>query len=92
MLRIFGFLSAVTIMFFCFSEKASADEYGERFYNNTPAGMAEYTVPPHETQDIAMDDMATDLQDIKPAAGEEAAKSDPEVIEAADQEQDTATE
>lgn len=93
MLRTLGFLLAATSLSFCFSEKVFADEYGERFYNNTPAGMAEYSVPSQETPDIAMDDMASDLQDIMPAAGEEVdVTSEPEVIEDIDNEQEAATE
>ena len=93
MLRTLGLLSTATVLLFCFSQNASADEYGERFYNNTPAGMAEYTVPSYETPDIAMDDVAADLQDIMPAAGEKAdANSEPEVIDSIDEEQETAAE
>ena len=48
-----------------------ADEYGERFYNQTPKGMADFTANPHEIPDIAMDEIADSLQDIMPAAGDE---------------------
>jgi|GEM_PF-2384487 len=70
MLRTFGLLLTATVLFFALSKNASADEYGERFYNHTPSGMAEYTVPSYETPDIAMDDTAEDLQNIMPAAGD----------------------
>ncbi len=46
-----------------------ADDFGPRFAETTPPGLAEYTV--EETADIAMDEAAKDLQDIMPAAGEE---------------------
>ncbi len=49
----------------------AADEYGERFYNQTPQGMADYTAEEEEIPAIAMDDVAADLQEIMPAAGEE---------------------
>ncbi len=92
MLRTLGLLSTATVLLFCFSQNASADEYGERFYNNTPAGMAEFTLP-DETVDIAMDDAAADLQDIMPAAGEEAdASSEPEVIDNINEEQEATAE
>ena len=54
-----------------FAQDVRADEFGERFYNQTPAGMAEYTAPENETSDIAMDEWAEDLQNITPASGEE---------------------
>ncbi len=99
MLRITGYLSIATILVICFSQYASADEYGARFYNNTPAGMAEFTLP-SETVDIAMDDVnssdnmdniASNLQNIMPAAGEELnSSSGSEVVENIDKEQDSA--
>ncbi len=55
---------------------AYADEFGPRFYNKTPAGLADYTI--EETPDIAMDEMAEDLQDIMPAAGESQKEEKPE--------------
>jgi len=92
MLRTLGFLFSVTILFFGFSNYASADDYGERFYNQTPTGMADFTLP-DETVDIAMDDIAEDLQDIMPAAGEQADTSpDSEAIDNADEKVETATE
>ncbi len=69
MFRYIAILPAATLMLCTFSYSANADEYGERFYNQTPVGMADYTVP--EQQMIAMDDVATQMQDIMPAAGEE---------------------
>ncbi len=53
------------------SQDVQADEFGERFYNQTPAGMADYTVPQEEIPDIAMDEVAQELQDIMPASGDE---------------------
>ncbi len=49
-----------------------AHDFGESFYNETPLGLAEYSVDDAETQDIAMDDIAKELGNIMPAAGEEA--------------------
>ena len=71
MLRILGLAAITAILLLGVSANAWADEYGERFYAETPRGMADFTVP-EETGDIALDDMAADLQDIMPAAGEEA--------------------
>ena len=53
---------------------ASADEFGDRFYNAAPAALGE------DTQDasydlLAEDDLAKALQNIAPAAGEEALES-----------------
>ncbi len=56
---------------------AFADEFGDRFYNQAPSGLGDYTAPEDEFPDIAMDDIARSLQDIMPAAGEE---ESPEVI------------
>ncbi len=50
---------------------ALADDFGARFYNQAPKGLGDYTAPESEIPDIAMDDMAEDLQNIMPAAGEE---------------------
>ena len=58
-------------MFMVLPHVASANEFGDMFYNQTPAGMADYTAPETESSDIAMDEMAKDMQDIMPAAGEE---------------------
>lgn len=58
----------IAVMLFL-TTNALADDFGSRFNNQTPAGLAEYTV--EETPDIAMDEMATDLNDIMTAAGEE---------------------
>lgn len=44
------------------------DAYGERFANTTPPGLKEHTAP--ELPQIAMDEIARDLQDVMPAAGE----------------------
>ncbi|MGH1403961.1 MAG: hypothetical protein ACRBDL_06935 [Alphaproteobacteria bacterium] len=52
------------------SPVSAADEYGDRFYNQTPKGLADYTVEEDSMPNIAMDDMAADLQEIMPAAGD----------------------
>lgn len=49
---------------------ASADEFGERFSNKAPSGLGDYTAEETEFPDIAMDEMAEELQNIMPAAGE----------------------
>ncbi len=51
------------------------DGFGDRFYNQAPAALGEYEVEAEEAemQDIAMDDLASELQNIQPAAGEEEA-------------------
>lgn len=49
---------------------AIADEFGDRFYNQTPPGLADGTGEAEEIPDIAMDDAAQDMQNIMPAAGE----------------------
>ena len=51
------------------AQNVMADEFGERFYNQTPKGMADYTVP--QDADIAMDDAAQQMQEIMPASGDE---------------------
>ncbi len=54
------------------AQDALADEeFGKRFADETPAGMAEGTYEPEESPAIAMDEQAIRLQDIIPAAGEE---------------------
>lgn len=63
-------LSVFTIIAFM-PYVAFADEFGERFYSETPSGLGEYNVTSVEIQDIAMDEVAEDLQDVMPAAGEE---------------------
>lgn len=60
------------------STHSFADEFGDRFYNQAPAGLGDYTAESHEIPDIAMDDVAKDLQDIMPAAGEETEASAPQ--------------
>ncbi len=49
----------------------SADEFGERFNNKTPQGMASYDAAENEIPDIVMDNIAKELQDVMPAAGTE---------------------
>ncbi len=56
---------------FCLASLPSyADDFGERFYNQTPRGMADHTIE-DSIPSIAMDDMAADLQNIIPAAGDD---------------------
>jgi len=61
----------------------SADDFGERFYNNAPSSLGDFTSSGAEAfPDIAMDDAAQDLQEIMPAAGEEVVPEDVvEIIE-----------
>lgn len=59
------------------SLSAHADGFGPRFYNQTPPGLADYTV--EETPDIAMDDLAKELNEIMPATGEEQSKPEDNV-------------
>ena len=54
-----------------FPAQAFDDGFGDRFYNQSPAAFGEHTDEGHEVQDIAMDDIAIELQNIKPAAGDE---------------------
>ncbi len=53
------------------SGSVMADDFGDRFYNQAPAGLGDFTAETHEIPDIAMDDVAKDLQEIMPAAGED---------------------
>ena len=63
------------------SNIALADEFGDRFYNQAPQGLGEYTMEEEiEIQFISMDDIAKNLQDIMPAAGDEEVAS-PEIGE-----------
>jgi len=72
MQRYFTLISVATLFVCTYIQPVFADEYGERFYNHTPNGLAEYTVPAREIPDVAMDeDLANELQGIMPAAGEE---------------------
>jgi len=66
-------ISAILLIFgiMVSAQNVRADEFGERFYNQTPKGMADYTVPQDEDADIAMDEAAQQMQDIMPAAGDE---------------------
>lgn len=73
-------ISAVMLMFMPLI--AHADEFGERFYGEAPAGLGDFTAPATQTQDIAQDETtAEELQEIMPAAGEE----EPETPDAAQQ-------
>ncbi len=67
------FIKTVCVLSFmaCLPSLAQADEYGERFYNQAPKGLGDFSSAETETPDIAMDDAAQDLQDVMPAAGEE---------------------
>lgn len=56
------------------SSAAFADDFGPRFDEKTPPGLADYTVP--EEANIAMDEAAEDLQNIIPASGEEEISED----------------
>lgn len=48
----------------------AADEFGNRFYGHAPAALGDYTAKP--AQDIAQDEeLAKELQNIMPAAGDE---------------------
>lgn len=71
MSRNYYLLPATILASLVIMHHACADDYGERFYNQTPTGLAEYSVSSHETPDIAMDDAARELQNIMPAAGDE---------------------
>ncbi len=60
---------------------AHADEFGDRFYNQAPQGLGDYEMEEEaEIQFISMDDIAKNLQDIMPAAGDEEVAS-PEIGE-----------
>lgn len=67
--RIVVFLAVLAIFGI---KTAHADEFGERFHNETPQGLADYTVETTETPAIAFDTDASALDEISPAAGEEA--------------------
>lgn len=72
-------LGTVILMFSPFA--VQADEFGERFYSQAPAGLGDFTASPTQTQDIAKDDTtAQELQEIMPAAGEEEPET-PEIAE-----------
>ncbi len=62
-LSIFTIIAFVPFMAF-------ADTFGERFNADTPNGLGEYMMDDVEIQNIAMDEVAEDLQDIMPASGE----------------------
>lgn len=67
-----------------------ADEFGSRFNDQTPPGLADYTV--EETPDIAMDKLVENLQNIKPAAGETKSElKDPELKENVEEKKATET-
>lgn len=68
---------------------ATADDFGPRFDNKAPKGLGDYTAPEHEISDVAMDDVAKDLQDIMPAAGEEMEET-PAEIQVEDKDEATA--
>ncbi|PCJ97029.1 MAG: hypothetical protein COA45_10435 [Zetaproteobacteria bacterium] len=74
-MQIFMILAAVTMIGFV-PNSVSADEFGDRFYNQAPQGLGDYTAEDVEVLDIAMDDIAESLQDIMPAAGDEELTSD----------------
>ena len=74
-MQIMMILSAMVIIGLM-PHSASADEFGDRFYNQAPSGLGDFTAEVVEMPDIAMDDIAAELQDIMPAAGEEESVSD----------------
>lgn len=57
-------------LFLCV-EQPRADEYGSRFYEQTPAGMMPYTMADRDYQIAQIEEIARELQDVAPAAGEE---------------------
>lgn len=60
------------------ASNAFDDGFGDRFYNQAPQALGEYTTEDSEVPDIAMDDFARELQEIQPASGEEDATSSSE--------------
>ncbi len=71
-------LSAVLIMN-ASSQAALADEFGDRFYSQTPTGLGEHTVIETESPEVAMDNLAKEVQEISPASGESNTPSDEEL-------------
>ncbi len=71
-MKILLVLSVIVIGGFV-SSIAHADEFGERFYNQAPQGLGEFTADnmDFDIEFISMDDIAASLQDIMPAAGGE---------------------
>lgn len=67
---------AAIALFSLSATNSYADDYGERFYNHTPTGLAEFSESNHESLDIAIDDIARELQGTMPAAGDEEAEGD----------------
>lgn len=63
----------VALLLGCFfaSTYVYADEYGDRFYSETPRGMQDFTVEEEPAIAMDMDEAAKELRDIMPAAGEE---------------------
>ena len=55
---------------------AYADEFGERFYGQTPQGLGDFAAEEAEISDIATEDISEDLDNIMPAAGEEETNTD----------------
>jgi len=67
----FTFLLLLSLLASFTTTASLADEFGDRFYNEPPKGLGDFTADSHEIPDIAMDDAAQDVQDIMPAAGDE---------------------
>lgn len=67
----FYILTLLAGFVFITPQNALADDFGERFTGETPAGLAEGTYEPEEAPAVAQDSTAEDLQDIMPAAGDE---------------------
>ena len=65
----------IIIGLFCVNASTAAmafdDGFGDRFYNQAPQALGDYTAEETEIQDVAMDDIANDLQSIQPASGDE---------------------
>ena len=64
--------------------EAFNDGFGDRFYSKAPAGLGDYTAEITEIPDIAMDEMAEDLQKIMPAAGDSEDVSETEEVKSAE--------
>jgi hypothetical protein len=69
----------IIIGLFCVNAATAAmafdDGFGDRFYNQAPQALGDYTAEETEIQDVAMDDFANELQSIQPASGDEEAPS-----------------
>lgn len=61
----------ITLTHFASSAMAFDDGFGDRFYNQGHAALGDYQSESEFIPEVAMDDLAQDLQDIMPAAGED---------------------